>query len=405
MIRQTYRSITARLAGAVCATLTLVGCIALPAWAEPVRIGFSRPVTGLFSRIAEPQFDAYELWRERVNAAGGLDIGGKTRRPVAFVWRDDRSDPVIAAKIYEELIVDDKVDLLLAPWGTVHLLAVSGVIERHKFPMIANSVRTAVLDRLEPKNIWFPSPDRPQRVAAAVAAFLKARNARSIALITNASPFCREARGFLIRELEKRSLSPAFDAVFPAYTDDLTNVLSSIPASEHDAVLVYGFSGDTALYVKAAEALNLKPRILIALAAPSGTAFTSQPGAAGLITPGHWTPDKRDWPRARPFAKAFREKYEKPSDVSVAPQAYASAEILGQAVARAGLKKLALGKVLNSASFETVYGPVRFKNQFNIVTPAMLLQRQGETARIVWPEDQATEGREGRKSSKDSAPR
>lgn len=406
MTGHSHRSMAMRFVGVACAAaFAVAGCIVFPAWAEPVRIGFSKPVTGLFSKLAEPQFDAYELWRERVNAAGGLDVGAKGRRPVAFVWRDDRSDPAIAAEIYEELIVDDKVDLLLAPWGTVHLLAVSGVIERHKFPMIANSVRTVALERIEPKNIWFPSPDRPRQVAAAVAAFLKSRNAGSIALLSNASPLCQEARGFLLRELKKLGLSPAFDTVFPVYTNDLTSVVSTIRTADHDAVLVYGFIGDTDLYTKAAEALDLKPRVLIALAPPSGKLINPAPGAVGLITPGHWIPHNPGWSHARPYATAFRKKYGKPSDHFDAPQAYVSAEILEQAVARVGLDKSDLQKTLNAVTFETLYGPVRFVDQFNTATPVMMLQRRGDRARVVWPEDQATKERATGDSFKDSAPK
>src|SRR6187397_991221 len=85
--------------------------------AEPVRIGFSIAKTGLFATAAPSQLNAYELWKDQVNAAGGLDVAGE-HRPVELVMYDDQSQPGEAVKIYEKLITDDKVDLLLAPWGT-----------------------------------------------------------------------------------------------------------------------------------------------------------------------------------------------------------------------------------------------------------------------------------------------
>src|SRR5580693_9077837 len=80
--------------------------------ADPVKIGFSLPLTGIFAPAAPSQKNAYELWREQVNAKGGLDVAG-TKRMVEFVSYDDQSDPGQAAKIYEKLIAQDKVDLLL----------------------------------------------------------------------------------------------------------------------------------------------------------------------------------------------------------------------------------------------------------------------------------------------------
>ncbi len=118
------------------------------ACADPVRIGFSLPLTGIYAPAAPSQKHAYELWRDQVNASGGLDVAG-TKRPVEFVKYDDQSDPGQAAKIYEKLIVEDKVDLLLGPWGTPHHVAVAGVLERHKFPMVGDTAASVTAARDE----------------------------------------------------------------------------------------------------------------------------------------------------------------------------------------------------------------------------------------------------------------
>jgi branched-chain amino acid transport system substrate-binding protein len=98
--------------------------------AETVKIGFSIPMTGLFAPAGPSQLNSYLLWQELVNAKGGLDIGGKERRKIEFVQYDDKSDPAQAVKIYEKLITDDKVDLVMAPWGTQHHFAIAPVVER-----------------------------------------------------------------------------------------------------------------------------------------------------------------------------------------------------------------------------------------------------------------------------------
>ena len=80
--------------------------------ADPIKIGFSHSKTGIFAPAATSQLQSYELWREQVTARGGLDVAG-TRRPVEFVVYDDQSNTGKAVQIYEKLITDDKVDLLL----------------------------------------------------------------------------------------------------------------------------------------------------------------------------------------------------------------------------------------------------------------------------------------------------
>ena len=56
---------------------------------------------------------ALEIWRDDVNAKGGL-LG----RPVELVIYDDLSAPANVPSIYTKLISVDKVDLLLGPYGT-----------------------------------------------------------------------------------------------------------------------------------------------------------------------------------------------------------------------------------------------------------------------------------------------
>ena len=110
------KTIGTAFAAALAGAVALLGLGAANA-AEPVKIGFSESKTGLFAQAATSQYQAYNLWREHVNAAGGLDVAG-TKRKVEFVSYDDQSNPSKAVQIYEKLITDDKVDLLLAPWGT-----------------------------------------------------------------------------------------------------------------------------------------------------------------------------------------------------------------------------------------------------------------------------------------------
>ena len=85
--------------------------------AEPVKIGVAIAQTGPFAPAAIPTLKAYQLWVEQTNAAGGLDVAG-TKRPIDLIVYDDQSDFTKEATIYEKLITDDKVDLLLSPYAT-----------------------------------------------------------------------------------------------------------------------------------------------------------------------------------------------------------------------------------------------------------------------------------------------
>ena len=72
--------------------------IALGAQAEekPLRIGVALSQSGNLADAAKLYFSGVELWRDQVNARGGL-LG----RTVELVVYDDRSDAATAAKRYD----------------------------------------------------------------------------------------------------------------------------------------------------------------------------------------------------------------------------------------------------------------------------------------------------------------
>src|SRR5262245_59450364 len=96
--------------------------------AKPVRIGYTLSATGPYAVGAGiTQAPNYTLWQEQVNARGGLAVAGGGRRPVEFVTIDDRSEIETAVRFYEKLATDDKVDLMLPPWGSAMNFAIGPV--------------------------------------------------------------------------------------------------------------------------------------------------------------------------------------------------------------------------------------------------------------------------------------
>src|SRR5580704_13822489 len=113
---------------AVAATLTLSTAANA---ADPVRIGVALSQTGNLADSAAPYFKGLDLWREQANARGGL-----AGRPIEFVIYDDRSDPATSARLYEKLITDDKVNLVMSSLGSATTATGSAVAEKHKMVMI-----------------------------------------------------------------------------------------------------------------------------------------------------------------------------------------------------------------------------------------------------------------------------
>ena len=82
------------------------------------------------------QIDVWKLWLEKINAAGGFKVGGKNMS-IEMIQYDYQTDGKRAQQLAEKLITDDKVDVLMAPFGSGHTKIIAGVAERYQVPVLA----------------------------------------------------------------------------------------------------------------------------------------------------------------------------------------------------------------------------------------------------------------------------
>jgi branched-chain amino acid transport system substrate-binding protein len=359
--------------------------------ADPVKIGVAIAQTGPFAPAAIPTLNAYKLWVDQTNAAGGLDVGG-TKRPIDFVVYDDQSDFTKEATIYEKLITDDKVDLLLSPYSTPAHFAIVGVLERYKFPMVGSTAASSQLKKVKPGNIWFPTSAMPDQMGPELVKMMKSLGLKSIAIATLQSPFPQEIEGYVKTALKDTDIKLVATEQFAPDVRDMTSVVSAIKKAKPDAVLSLSFPPQSILYMKAAREQNLEAPLQLVLIGPTHEFFAKMFGTNlnGIMTIGHWSPFQPKWPKAMPFYEAYTKRFNESPDYLDVPLAYMSCEILAQAVAKTGLDKDKLRKEIASASFDTIDGPVKFDGVQNVSTPTMFLQIQDGKAQIVWPSTEAT---------------
>ena len=94
---------------------TAVAVSAAPSIAQDtLKLGAAVSLTGPFSREGQLLRDGYDLWKDTVNAQGGIKVGARTYK-VDIVYYDDESKAQTSARLTEKLITEDKVAFLFGP--------------------------------------------------------------------------------------------------------------------------------------------------------------------------------------------------------------------------------------------------------------------------------------------------
>src|SRR5262245_43002252 len=100
---------------------------------QPIKIGMGIAQTGALSGGGRAALLALQMWRDDVNARGGL-LG----RKVELIAYDDQSSASTTPAIYAKLLDIDKVDLLIAPYGTVPTAPIMPLVKQRGLLLMGN---------------------------------------------------------------------------------------------------------------------------------------------------------------------------------------------------------------------------------------------------------------------------
>src|ERR1700739_2508723 len=122
-----------KMIGLAAAAMVLAMTSVASAEEPPIKIGMSMPQTGGLAGGGKASLLGIEIWRDDVNAKGGL-LG----RKVELVVYDDKSSASETPALYAKLLDIDKVDLLFAPYATVPTAPIMPLVKQRGMLLMGN---------------------------------------------------------------------------------------------------------------------------------------------------------------------------------------------------------------------------------------------------------------------------
>jgi branched-chain amino acid transport system substrate-binding protein len=390
--------------------LLLVGTGSVRA-VDPIKVGFSIALTGGVAPNGKQLLLSLEIWRDDVNANGGL-LG----RPVELDYYDDQSNPANVPGIYTKLLSVDKVDLLLGPYATNMTAPAMPVI------MQANKLTISLLAIGVNRHFNYPKyfsmvPVGPEGVKAFSTGYFELAAAQkpkpqTVAMLAADAEFARTATDGAKENAKARDFKIIYDQTYPPATTDFAPVVHALEAANADMVFVASYPPDTVGIIRAASEIGYTPKMfggtMIGLLV---TPIKVQLGPLmnGMVIMESFVPAPSfNFPGLREMLDKYRAKATgqqvDPFGYSFAPFGYAAGQILAKAVNDTrSLDHEILAKYIHEHSFQTVAGEIAYNEdgdwtyprqlftQFQNVAPNNLDQfRDTDHEVVVWPEKYRT---------------
>ena len=343
---------------------------------QPIRVGFSIAQTGPIAGGGQAALVALRLWADDVNARGGL-LG----RKVELVVYDDQGSPATTPGIYAKLVDVDKVDLLIAPYGTVPTAPIVPFARQRKLLLMGN-FSFQVNARIQ-HDMWFNNA--PWNDAASFSeGFFKigqAEGARTIAFLAADNEFAQNlANG--ARELARRAgLKTVYDQSYPPSTIDFSPIVRGIRAARPEMVFVASYPGESVAIVRSVREIGVGGTVKILGGGMVGLQYTPvmhSLGAAlnGVVNyntfvPGAIYEGMDDF--LRRYSQRAAEARVDPLGHYLTPFAYAIGQLLEQAVKASGsLDHARLARYLRTNEMKTIVGPVRYRGDGEWANPRII---------------------------------
>jgi len=370
---------------------------------DTLTIGFTVSQTGALNLDSIAQLHGYEMWRDEVNAAGGIKVGNQ-RYKVRFVSYDDQSQGGRVQQLYTRLITDDKAQFLFSPYSSGLVATATIISEQYGKLMMSIGGAEGKTYKLGNKYLFQTYTPADQYLSGALDVVKQKLPGAKVAIVYSDDPFSKAVVTAAREQAKAAGLSIVLDESYPPKQTDFSAIINKVISSGADVLLGGGHYPDGATIARQLHDQKANLKWLTLLVAPDSPQFASLgDAAAGVSVPSQWAPQvtyKPDFgPTPAEFAKRFQAKY------NIAPGYHAAGGYTGgmlfqRAIELAGsIDPAKVAAELNKMNVTTLWGATKFSTDpkshgLQLSHQMVLTQWQTKDGKlvkeVVWPAAAAT---------------
>jgi branched-chain amino acid transport system substrate-binding protein len=262
-----------RLISGSCAALFASLCAAQAADAPAeIKLGTLYASSGRYASISMPVHYGLKLWMEQKNAEGGVYVKAFDKKiPLKLTAYDDQSNTATAATLYNQLITQDKVDILIADSGSV-LTSVAVPIARDQKRLLIDQTGTGanfftpdnpyiVLMSDPVSSIW------PKPLADFITHDGPGLGIKRVAILYATNDFTGTQANAVRKFIKDANagIEIVYDQGVPTETSNYTVLLNNIRAANPDAVIQLGYAPNDIAFLRNLQDSGIKFKFLFSI--------------------------------------------------------------------------------------------------------------------------------------------
>ena len=347
---------------------------------KPIRIGYSLSLTGILAANGKTALLAHKLWEENINNKGGL-LG----RPIQLVCIDDQTNPSLVPEIYQKLLAEEQIDLLMGGYGDNSIKPAMPLIIEHK-RFFVGLMGLAVNQEFNYENYFAMIPTGPNPGVALTEGFFSVAakqypKPETVAILSADAPFSKSPVQGAKENCSKNGMRVVFEETYPLSTNDFSPFIRKVQQTGADILFMCSYVSDSVGLIRAINQEGLQAKLVGgAMIGPQNGSVKLELGPLlnGIVNYEYWLPvNNLMYPGVAEMIEKYQSRAQEegtdPLGYYVAPMAYAQLQILEQAItATQSLDDSMLAAYTRDAVFDTVVGNVKFGKGGGWTSPRVL---------------------------------
>ena len=341
-------------------------------------IGATLPLTGDLGVLGPPLQAGYQQEIASVNAAGGVAVGGAQEK-LRLVVLNNGSNPVAASSQASELVQHDHAVALLGS-ATVPIVTPAALVaEQRRVPFLTSLTPVEAFasgDKDGWKYSWDLFVDEQQQAADAARALASVPSNKKVVLFTDSEPDAVVERPLYQAAFKADGLDVVGDYTFPVGTTRLLSFIADAKATGAQLLAGQMAPADGVALWKQLKSASFHPQAaFLAEASNAGSWWQSLGSTAqGTLSEGYWSPSQASAAQLANITSTLGKKFAGNVDYANAAMAYAVAEVLTDAIAKAGSTNAQkLNTAISQTDAQTTAGLIKFNRSTHTAITAFYI--------------------------------
>jgi ABC-type branched-subunit amino acid transport system substrate-binding protein len=224
---------------------------------DTIKLGSYLPLQSGLAAGATQMKEGTEAYFKWVN-----DNGGVNGRKIDWIVENDSYNPQQTVAVVKKLVDRDDVFAIVSTLGTVTNLAVLPFLHQRGVPVINPAGGHINLNKPKDKNVFGILPLSSEIGESMADYALNKLGAKKIAIFFQNDQFGKDQRDGAVEYLKKKNMAPAAEASYVPADVDISAQVIALRQAQPDAVLLAVIPKHGSLFMKEAQKLGWKPKVV-----------------------------------------------------------------------------------------------------------------------------------------------